>query len=225
MPIQPLPPTLRLKSALKAPSMPPPCGSRLPASIYLAMNVRTSLRSASHSGGKRMASNVSCVAMTASLARGEHRPQTVGALGGHQIAEFHGPSALIAEIVAPGPQAASEAVQRVLLREADGAKHLMRDGRAFARRLAHSDLRRCSFEQDCFIEDGGARDRIGSGTGRCNGSRGLAGKPRQVVLHGLELGDRSLKSNTLVGIAHRQLEDGLQRTGHLHGARRRAHEL
>src|SRR5215467_10476622 len=98
-----------------------------------------------------MASNVSCVAMTASLARREHRPQTVGALGGHQIAEFDRPYALIAEIVAPGPQAASEAVQRVFLREADGAEHLVRDGRTFAGRLAHADLRRRSFKQDCFI--------------------------------------------------------------------------
>src|SRR5262249_7711692 len=147
--------------------MPPPCGSRLPASISLAMNARTSPRSASHSGGRRMASNVSCVAMTASLARREHRPQAVGALGGHQIAEFYRPSALIAEIVAPGPQAAREAVQRVFLREADGAEHLVGNGRAFARCLAHADLRRRSFKQDCLIEDGSTRDRIGSGSGCC----------------------------------------------------------
>src|SRR6516165_254610 len=142
--------------------MPLPCGSRLPASISLAMKARTSLRSASHSGGRRMASNVSSVAMTPSLARRKHRPQTVGTLGGHQVAEFDRPSALIAEIVTPRPQAASEAVQRVLLRESDGAKHLVSDGRAFARRLANADLRRCGFEQDCLIKGSGMRDRIGS---------------------------------------------------------------
>src|SRR5262249_4606550 len=143
------------------------CGSRLPASISSAMKARTSLRSASHSGGRRMASNVSSVAMTASLARREHRPQTVGTFGGHQVAEFHRPRAFIAEIVAPRPQAAGEAMQCVLLRETDGAKHLMSDGRAFARRLANADLCCCGFEQDCLIKGRGMRDRIGSGTGRC----------------------------------------------------------
>src|SRR5215467_1456465 len=186
--------------------MPPPCGSKLPASISLAIKARTSLRNASHSGGRRMASNVSSVAMTASLARREHRPQTVGTFGGHQVAEFDRPGALIAEIVTPRPQAARETMQRVLLGETDGAKHLVSDGRAFARRLANADLCRCSFEQNRLIKGRSMRDRIGSGTGRCNCGRGLAGKPRQVVLHGLELGDRPLESNAFVGIAHRQLE-------------------
>src|SRR5437660_1292417 len=120
--------------------MPPPCGSKVPASISLARKARTSCRRAWHSGGRRIASNVSSVAMCRSLPCRQHGPQAVRTLGRRQVAELHRPEALVAEIVAPGPQPAREAMQRVLLREADGAQHLMGDRRTLAGRLADTDL-------------------------------------------------------------------------------------
>src|SRR5688572_8317920 len=120
--------------------MPPGSGLNVPASISWARNARTSWRSAWHSGGRRIASKVSSVAMPVSLAFRKHGPQPIGALGGDQLAELDRPGALVAEVVAPGPQAAREAMQDVLLGEADGAQHLMGDAGAFGRGLADPDL-------------------------------------------------------------------------------------
>jgi hypothetical protein len=63
MPIQPRAPTLRLKASLKLPSMAPPWGLKVPASISSARNARTSARRAAHSGGRRIGSKVSSVFM------------------------------------------------------------------------------------------------------------------------------------------------------------------
>ena len=48
---------------------------------------------------------------------------------------------------------------------------------------------------------------LGCGAGRGDGDGGLAGKPRKVVLHGLELGDWPLEGDALVGIADGEIED------------------
>src|SRR6476660_7048766 len=101
--------------------MPPGSGLKVPASISLARNARTSARRAWHSGGRRIGSKVSSVAMSVSSPCRQHGPQAVGALGGDHLPKLDRPGALVAEIVAPCPQAAREAMQRVLLREADGA--------------------------------------------------------------------------------------------------------
>jgi hypothetical protein len=44
------------------------------------------------------------------------------------------------------------------------------------------------------------------------------------VLHGLELGDGALEGDALIGVGHGGVENGFQRTSHLHGSHRRAHE-
>ena len=44
------------------------------------------------------------------------------------------------------------------------------------------------------------------------------------MLHGLELGDRPLEGDALVGVGDGDIEDRLQRARHLHGARGGAHQ-
>ena len=94
--------------------------------------------------------------------------------------------ALIAELVAPRPEAAGQAVQAVLVSEADGAMHLMGDLGDLAGSLAGADLRCGDRERRrgpvrCG-SNGGALDRD-------RGSR-LFDEQRQLLLDGLELGDR-----------------------------------
>ena len=73
---------------------------------------------------------------------------------------------------------------------------------------------------------GGGRigDRVGGRAGGGDGDRHLAGEPGEVVLHGLELGDRALEGDALVGVGDGEIEDRLQRARHLHGARGGAHQ-
>src|SRR6478672_6361683 len=225
MPIQPLAPTLRLNSSLKAPSMPPPMlALRVPASISFARKARTSLRSATHSGGRRTGSNVNSVPICLSSPFRQHRPQFLGTLGGDQMPKLHRPEALVAEVVAPGPQPAREAVQRVLLCEADGAQHLMGDGGALGGGLADADLGGSRLEEHGLVERRRIGDGVGGGAGGGDGDGHLAGKPREVVLNGLELGDRTLEGDALVGVGDGQVEDRFERAGHLHSARGSTHE-
>ena len=67
-------------------------------------------------------------------------------------------------------------------------------------------------------------DRVGGRAGSGDRHRHLAGQPREVVLHGLELGDRALEGDALVGVGDGKIEDRLQRARHLHGAHGRAHQ-
>src|SRR5262245_7061329 len=127
--------------------MPPGSGLNVPASISSAKNARTSRRSAWHSGGRRIASKVSSVAMPVSSALGQHGPQAVGAVGGDQSPELDGPGTLAAEVVAPGPQAARIPVQDMLLREPDGTQYLVSDARTPGGRLADADLGRGHFKK------------------------------------------------------------------------------
>src|SRR5262245_58230488 len=131
--------------------MPPGSGLKVPASISSAKNARTSWRSAWHSGGRRIASKVSSVAMPVSSALGQHRPQAIGAVGGDQSPELDRPGALVAEIVAPGPQAAREAVQDMLLREPDGTQYLVGDARTLGGRLADPYFRGGDFQEDASV--------------------------------------------------------------------------
>src|SRR5579871_2936476 len=109
MPSQPLAPTLREKPGASASSRLGLCGSKVPAAISSARKARTSLRNCSHSGGRRIGSKRRAAVMVSGfragellkLARGDQRPQLVGAAAGHQLAELDRPIALRAEIVAP----------------------------------------------------------------------------------------------------------------------------
>src|SRR5262249_54218779 len=66
-------------------------------------------------------------------ARRQVRPQRVGAALGDRASELDRPVALAAELGAPRPEASRHELQRVLVREADGAVGLMGDRRAHAR--------------------------------------------------------------------------------------------
>src|SRR6186713_3108374 len=141
--------------------MPPGSGLKVPASISLARKVRTSSRRAWHSGGRRIGSKVSSVAMSVSSSSRQHGPQAIGALRRDDLPKLDGPGALVAEIVAPGPQAAREAVQCVLLREADGAQDLVGDACPLRGGLADADLGGGGFEEHGLVEG----RRIGDGVG------------------------------------------------------------
>src|SRR5690242_9681892 len=125
-------------------------------------------------------------------ARCKQRPELVGAARRHTAAELGGPMALVAEIVAPREHAQGEAVQDVLLREPDGAMDLVRDGGALLRRLGGAYLCGGGFQKNRLVEMLGAGDRVSRRAGGRHGGRDLAGKPGEVVLHGLEFRDRSL---------------------------------
>src|ERR1019366_7131667 len=131
MPIQPRSPTRLLKPGT---SLSPPCGlcgSKVPAAISSARKARTSLRSFSHSGGRRMGSKRRAAVMSdldfrareypQASARRHQRPQFVGAARGDPSAEFHRPVTFVAEIVAPGQRAHGVAMQDVFERVADRA--------------------------------------------------------------------------------------------------------
>ena len=68
------------------------------------------------------------------------------------------------------------------------------------------------------------RDGVGGGAGDRERGGGLAGKPRQVLLHGLEFPDVALEGDALVGIRDAEREDRLQRAGDLRAADRCAHQ-
>src|SRR5579864_552366 len=59
--------------------------------------------------------------------RREERPEPVRALRRHEAAELRCPEALVAELVAPGPEPPREMVQAMLVGEADRAMHLVHD--------------------------------------------------------------------------------------------------
>src|SRR6476469_8297144 len=151
MPIQPLAPTRRENSLLCASPWPGWCGSNVPAAISSARNARTSWRSSSHSGGRRIWSKVSAEVMAGPSAGGDERPEFVRAARRDPVAEGGGPIALIAEVVAPGEHAQRVAVQDMLRGETDRAMHLMRDGGAFLRRLGRADFRRRRFEENGVV--------------------------------------------------------------------------
>src|SRR5579863_202518 len=104
MPSQPRAPTRRENSGASESSRLGLCGSKVPAAISSARNARTSLRSSTHSFGRRIGSKRRAAVILGysdKLARGHQRPQLVGAAGGDALAEFDRPVTLGAEIVAP----------------------------------------------------------------------------------------------------------------------------
>ena len=148
MPIQPLAPTRWLKARLCESPWPGRCGSNVPAAISSARNARTSWRSASHSGGRRIWSNCRLAVIAhATSGQNSSAPRARDVL-----AELGRPIALVAEIVAPGEHAQREAMQDVLLGEADRAEHLMRDGGAFGRGFGAADFRGGRFEENGVVE-------------------------------------------------------------------------
>src|SRR5262245_9617602 len=141
MPIQPLAPMRRENSLLCESPWPGRFGSNVPRETSSARNARTSWRSASHSGGRRIWSKVSAVVIVFASAGRDQRPEFIGAARRDPVAELDRPIALVAEIIAPAEHAQRVAMQDVLRREADCAMHLMRDRGAFLRRIGRADFR------------------------------------------------------------------------------------
>ena len=132
--------------------------------------------------------------------------------------------AFAAEIVAPGQHAQREAMQHVLAGEADGAEHLMRDGRAFGGGFAGADFCRGGFEKHRVAVDAVVRNGVGGRTGGGQRSGCLAGEAREVLLHRLEFADLALERDALVGVSDGHRQHRLQRAGNLQAAHGRAHQ-
>src|SRR5437764_13896818 len=115
MPIQPLAPTLRLNSRENDPL--PASGEKAPASISSRRKARTSCRNSLASGGSSTGSKRKLKLIGASRSLRNEGPQLVGAALGDHPPEARGPSRLIAELLAPGPEASRRVVQRVLVGE------------------------------------------------------------------------------------------------------------
>jgi hypothetical protein len=106
------------------------------------------------------------------------------AAAGEQRADARGPEAFGAALLAPGPEAAGEVVQRMFLRDADGGEDLVRDGRTARGGLARRDLRAAD------LEGASARPRASAARAAdCGGDdRGgtFRGEERELLLHRLE---------------------------------------
>src|SRR5713226_2294814 len=76
------------------------------------------------------------MAIGASRSLGDERPQRVGAALGDHMPELGGPMRLVAELLAPRPEAARRMVQRVLVGKPHRALRLVGDRRASPGRLA-----------------------------------------------------------------------------------------
>src|SRR5581483_10415965 len=112
-------------------------------------------------------------------------PEVVGAARRDALAELDRPRALAAELRAPGPEPPRGEVQRVLVREADRAVHLVHEAGAHACGFADADLRRRDLE--AWIAGlGGLEGELR----RDAGGRDVAGHHREVVLQRLEVADR-----------------------------------
>src|ERR1700752_1396227 len=108
MPIQPRSPTFLENAGTSVSSRLTLNGEKVPAAISSARNARTSLRSSTHLGGRRIGSKRSAAVMVSSLsksARGHQGPQFVGAARGDALAKLDRPKTLRAEVVAPRQRA------------------------------------------------------------------------------------------------------------------------
>src|SRR5581483_2989426 len=183
IPIQPRSPTLRENAGTSVSSRLGLNGVKVPAAISSARKARTSRRSSSHLGGRRIGSKRSAAVISRHpfSARGHQRPQFVGAAAGDTLAQLDRPMALRAKIVAPGQRTQGVAVQDVLDGEADRAVHLMRNRAALFGGFRTADLRRDRFEEHGIALEGGAvaeRVRRRSGGGERSGR--LAGEAGEV---------------------------------------------
>ena len=139
MPIQPLAPTVRLNSAAVRVAVAGPvriegAGGDLLGEerAHLAAQRLAFGRQADldRSAARCHASSISAPPAAARTRRRRARATA--------LPSFDRPIAFVAEVVAPGQHAQREAMQHVLLGEADGAEHLMRDGGAFGGGLGAS---------------------------------------------------------------------------------------
>src|ERR1700738_2453214 len=164
MPIQPRSPT-RLEKPGTSLSWPCGlCGSKVPRATSSARKARTSLRSLSHSGGRRIGSKRSAAVIVdlfpKRLARGDQRPQFVGAARRDALAEFDRPVAFMTKIVAPGQRAHGVAMQDVLERITDRAVNLMGDRGSFFGGLRAADFCGGRFQEHRIVKTRGIGDGI-----------------------------------------------------------------
>src|SRR5207253_11238940 len=147
--------------------------------------------------------------------RGQMRPQRVGAALGDRTPELGGPVALAAEFGAPRPETPRRELQRVLVREANRAVHLVSDLGADARGLADPYLGDGDLERG--VAAVGSAERV---RGRRARGGGVAGEHRQVLLDHLERADWLAELATLGRVLRGLAQEIVEAAGHL----RRAHE-
>src|SRR3984893_4406567 len=201
MPIQPWAPTLRLNSRENDPL--PPSGEKVPASI--------SWRSSLASGGSSIGSKRKLKLIATSRVLGDEGPELVGAARRDHLAETLGPHRLVAEFLAPRPEAPRRMMQRMLVGEAHRTVHLVGDSRPGAGCLAAAHL------GARHLGDADLRPRAGLRGGVGCRPRGgpLARQYRQIVLDRLELGDRAPELRAVERVLHRLLENLFGATGQL----------
>ena len=92
-------------------------------------------------------------------------------------------------------------MQHMFVGEPNCAMDLMSDGRALSGGFSSANFRRRGFKQHRVIECIAVHDGVGGRA--CGGQRGggFAGKPREVLLHGLEFPDRALERDAFVFIS------------------------
>src|SRR5438132_380457 len=94
-----------------------------------------SLKAASRSGDMvALTTKIAGRLTRRSLSRRQVGPERLGAPRGDLAPQLERPVALPSELGAPGPETSRDEVERVLVREADGAVRLMRNARPEARR-------------------------------------------------------------------------------------------
>src|SRR5205809_5164873 len=80
------------------------------------------------------------ILLSLSEACGEIGPERVGTARGDAATQLHRPATLAAELGAPRPEPARREVERVLVREADRAMHLVHEAGRNARGFADPHL-------------------------------------------------------------------------------------
>src|SRR2546427_2774394 len=145
------------------------------------------------------------------LARRQVGPERLGAPGGDLAPQVERPVALPSELRAPGPEAPRDEVERMLVREADGAVRLMRNARPEACRFPDADLGDGDLEGGLPQVARAARVHDGEGVLRRHARRRrVAGEQGELMLNGLEGREGAPELASLRHVLHRLGEKVLE---------------
>src|SRR5438105_7170306 len=183
-----------------------------------------SLKAASRSGDMvALTTKIAGRLTRRSLSRCQVGPERLGAPRGDLAPQLERPVALPSELGAPGPETSRDEVERVLVREADGAVRLMRNARPEARRFPDANLGDGDLEGGLLQVARAARVHGGEGVLRRHaGRRRVAGEQGKLMLDGLEGREGAPELASLRHVLDRLGEKVLEAARHLGRARERA---
>ena len=168
--------------------------------------------------GRNMASSAVTRTPAARDPGADHRPQRVGAVAQHPLADPGAPVGRAAPLLPPGQQPPGDVVQLVLAGHADGAVDLVGVGADLPRRPGRGHPGRGDLEGRVQVAGGELDGRDGRAE---HGQLRLRRQLHQPLPDGLEAGDRPPELLALVRVADRQAGRPGARAGQQGGARQR----